>query len=257
MMGHKKDIYKADLDFRFPGRAFTETPENDFTRVNYTGTFGIDSVSDSGGTARFHVSPGELLYVGLGIKLTGFVTNTGYNVTGNITATDGSTYFEIAGVGWGSDESVGSIKAFYYSISCLDVDDAYESIRINLVGSPIIEPLEDHYAIVATSDNSVTTIHAVPIADETSNLCHVKVFGIEADHSNRAVYEVVVGVYRTGGGDTVKLGSDTVEFAGETSVSWGGPSFAVSGTDLLIQVQGAANTDINWQCDHTLETFTH
>lgn len=69
----------------------------------------IDSVTDSGGIARFNFSVGVTPLVGTGVRIAGFTTNTAYNTTGDlITATDGSTFFEISSIAFGSDEATGT-----------------------------------------------------------------------------------------------------------------------------------------------------
>jgi len=68
----------------------------------------IDSVTDSGGVARFNFSVSVVPVVGASVEIDGFVTNTDYNTTAEITATDGSTYFEISSISFGSSETVGT-----------------------------------------------------------------------------------------------------------------------------------------------------
>lgn len=69
----------------------------------------IDSVTDSGGIARFNFSVGVAPVIGAGVRIAGFTTNTAYNTTGDlITATDGSTFFEISSIAFGSDEATGT-----------------------------------------------------------------------------------------------------------------------------------------------------
>lgn len=68
---------------------------------------GIDSVTDSGGVARFNFTVGPTVYVHQKVTISGFITNTAYNVTGILTAV-GAGFFEIASVAFGSDEAVGS-----------------------------------------------------------------------------------------------------------------------------------------------------
>lgn len=70
----------------------------------------ISSVSDSGGTASFNHA-GTSPSLGSEVTMTGFVTNTAYNTTGVVTASTG-TSFEIFGIAFGTDETVGSYTAF-------------------------------------------------------------------------------------------------------------------------------------------------
>jgi hypothetical protein len=67
----------------------------------------ITSVSDSGGVARFNFTPAPTLFVGQEVTISGYVTNTAYNVTGLITVT-GAGFFEISSVVFGTDEAGGS-----------------------------------------------------------------------------------------------------------------------------------------------------
>ena len=67
----------------------------------------ITSVSDSSGVARFNFSAPPTLFVGQELTLSGYVTNTDYNVTGVITAT-GAGFFEISSVAFGTDEAGGA-----------------------------------------------------------------------------------------------------------------------------------------------------
>jgi len=67
----------------------------------------ITSVSDSSGVARFNFSAPPTLFVGQEVTISGYVTNTDYNVTGVITAT-GAGFLEISSVVFGTDEAGGS-----------------------------------------------------------------------------------------------------------------------------------------------------
>jgi len=67
----------------------------------------ITSVSDSSGVARFNFSAPPTLFVGQEVTISGYVTNTDYNVTGVITAT-GAGFFEISSVAFGTDEAGGA-----------------------------------------------------------------------------------------------------------------------------------------------------
>jgi len=70
----------------------------------------ITSVTDSSGTARFNFT-GPTLYNFQKVTIISFVTNTAYNVTGIITDTDGTTYFEISSVLFGTDEATGTFTS--------------------------------------------------------------------------------------------------------------------------------------------------
>lgn len=66
----------------------------------------ISSVTDNGGIAVFNHS-GTSPELGQEVTISGFITNTDYNVTGTVTLTT-STTFEISSIVFGSDEAVGS-----------------------------------------------------------------------------------------------------------------------------------------------------
>ncbi len=88
----------------------------EFFKVNgVTGTFtavtdasfvpqAFVSVTDSGGIARFGIS-GPTVYVGQEVVNEFFVVNTNYNGTHIITATDGTSYFEVSSIAFGTTES--------------------------------------------------------------------------------------------------------------------------------------------------------
>lgn len=77
----------------------------------------ITSVTDNSGVARFNFTGSPpVVYVGEEITISGFVTNTTYNGTFIITATDGTSYFECregyTNVAYtGTEASVGSFSA--------------------------------------------------------------------------------------------------------------------------------------------------
>lgn len=68
------------------------------------GATAITSVTDSSGIARFNFTGGTL-YQYQEVVISGFTTNSDYNGTYVISATDGTTYFEIASIEFGSDET--------------------------------------------------------------------------------------------------------------------------------------------------------
>lgn len=94
----------------------------------------INSVTNSSFIARFNFTVGPTLFVGQEVVITGFVTNTAYNVTGVIT-TAGAGFFEISRIFFGSDET-GSFTSASVTITdathglselqsfTLDTDDA-------------------------------------------------------------------------------------------------------------------------------------
>lgn len=129
-----------------------------------------------------------------------------------------------------------------------DVGDAYKEIRENVVGFVSEFPLHNNIDTIQTTDATLTTITTETMDDEAVYVLVATVLGIESDNSNRAAYQIKGSFYRTGAGNATQLGSTTSVFANETDNSWTGATFAVSGNDILVQVQGAASTTINWEC---------
>lgn len=74
-----------------------------YTLSNSTIQIAITGVTDSSGTASF-THAGTTPAVGNTVTISGFITNTAYNVTGIVTASSATT-FEISGVAFGTDET--------------------------------------------------------------------------------------------------------------------------------------------------------
>jgi hypothetical protein len=92
-----------------PGQLFDVSgATGTFTAVadNSIGATGITSVSDSSGIAQFnHAGTSPLL--GSTVTISGFITNTSYNITGIVSVT-GASSFELKGLAFGTDEATGS-----------------------------------------------------------------------------------------------------------------------------------------------------
>lgn len=155
-MGELKDTNRDDLLNRFANHGFSETVIDDQTLVEFEHSDAIDSVTDSGGTARFNFASGPTLTVGQQVKNSGFVTNTAYNGTHFVTATDGTTYYEVTGITFGTNET-GTLAALIASSKRNVVDDAYHLIRQFLVGGGSIL-LGDHTFQGSTKFGGLTTI---------------------------------------------------------------------------------------------------
>lgn len=128
-----RQMYRDDLLNRFANHSFTETVVGSFILVEFSFDDTIDSVTDSGGTARFNFASGPTLVVGQQVVNTGFITNTAYNGTHTVSATDGTTYFEVTGVSFGTNET-GSMSALIATAQKINDDDAYREIRFDLIG---------------------------------------------------------------------------------------------------------------------------
>ena len=135
-MGELKDVNRDDLLNRYADHSFTEITVDDQTRVDFEHDDTIDSVGDSPtlpGTARFAFASGPTLVVGQRVINSGFTTNTDYNGTHIVSATDGTTYFEVTGISFGTTEA-GNLAALVGSAQDKVVDVAYQRIRQELVG---------------------------------------------------------------------------------------------------------------------------
>ena len=115
-----EQIYQDDLEIRFANHSFTETIVGSFTTVKFNNDGTVDTVTDSGGVARFNVTLSTTMFVGQEVSISGFTTNTSYNTTAVITATDGSTYFEVASISFGTDET-GSVAALILIVSIMAI----------------------------------------------------------------------------------------------------------------------------------------
>lgn len=124
--------YRDDLLNRFASHTFTETAVSSMTLVEFNHDDTIDSVSDSGGTARFNFASGPTLVVGSQVTNSSFTTNTDYNGSHVVAATDGTTYYEVTGISFGTSET-GDMAALIGSSQTLDKLDAYREIREDLV----------------------------------------------------------------------------------------------------------------------------
>jgi len=73
-------------------------------------SFNITSVTNSSGVAQFNFTPNPLVSLAIGQQITnsGFVTNTDYNGSFIITATSGTSNFQISSIAFGTSETVGS-----------------------------------------------------------------------------------------------------------------------------------------------------
>ncbi len=256
-MGSVKDKYKADLDFEYPTRTFLEVATDDHTALEwFEPIHGIDSVSDSSGIARFVVTGGPLLTVGREVLISGFTgSNIPYNTYGVITAVVAGD-FECATIAWIGTEASGSFRLLVERITKLVVDECYKTIREEHQGFAEDETRPDILTTIQTTDATVTAIGTVAITDETTNIVHVDIIGIQDDGTDRATYERTQSVYRTGAGAATLVGTYTDNHTAESDVSWGSPTATVSGNNLLINVTGKVATTINWVCEVDLESFS-
>jgi len=132
--------YRDDLLNRYADHSFTETTVGSLTLVKFSDDNTIYKVANDSGIARFQYDDGPTLSIGGEVTLSGFVDNPDYNgthIVGAALYVDGrgiiTTYFEIAGIDFGTNET-GSAAVFVASSQKMDELDAYRSIRQDLVG---------------------------------------------------------------------------------------------------------------------------
>ncbi len=107
-------------------------------------------------------------------------------------------------------------------------------------------------ANVSTTDATQTTIATVPIPDDTAILLIADVVGRRTNGVGRACYIRRVLVYREAAGAPSFQGTINTEFTRESLTLWDA-TFVISGNNVLIQVQGRAGDDVNWNCRYTAQ----
>jgi len=103
-IGTTREVY-----LRGPGLSATETA--------------ITGVTDNGGLARFAFT-GPTVELDQEVVIKDFVVNTDYNGVYSITATDGTSYFEVSSIDFGSDET----GAFYTNADSINIQIRRHSI---------------------------------------------------------------------------------------------------------------------------------
>lgn len=101
----------------------------------------------------------------------------------------------------------------------------------------------------ATTDAAATTILEIPTANDTVVHVQVRVAAIEDDGSNVASY-MRVATFKNDGGVLSQIGATTALHTSEDVAGWD-VSVAAVGTNVRMQVTGAAATDIQWSLDAT------
>lgn len=104
-------------------------------------------------------------------------------------------------------------------------------------------------ARITTTDATVTTILTIPIAATSATLIECRVGGIRTGGvagtaGDGASYVLRCG-YRDSAGTTTER-TDTIDFTSEDQAGWN-TNCAVSGTNALVQVNGATNNNVTWQ----------
>lgn len=110
-------------------------------------------------------------------------------------------------------------------------------------------------AEIQTTDATVTILNTFTLEDE--NVYHVKVkaTAVESDGSNRASYERIVTVYRTGAGSATIQGAISTVHEVESDAAWD-LTFNVNGNNLRVIITGVAATTIEWGCQLEIENIS-
>jgi hypothetical protein len=102
-----------------------------------------------------------------------------------------------------------------------------------------------------TTDATLTTIAAIAVPDDTVILVEASVVGRQTNAAARAGYIRRALFYREAAGGVVQQGTINTEFTRESATLWNA-TFSISVNDVLIQVQGAAGDNVNWDCRYTV-----
>lgn len=102
---------------------------------------------------------------------------------------------------------------------------------------------------VSTTDNTVTTLITLSTASDTSMLVKTEVIGRRTGGTagaagDSATYIRYTHIKNVGG--TVTVNGTQTEYTDEDQAGWN-TTFSVSGTSILVRVQGATNNNISWQ----------
>jgi len=96
-----------------------------------------------------------------------------------------------------------------------------------------------------TTDATPTSAARIVLDDENTYIVKAYVSGVKDDGTDRASYEVIATVYRTGAGTATLQGGVTVVHSQESNAAWDA-TLVVSGNDIQVQVTGVAGTTIVW-----------
>jgi len=102
---------------------------------------------------------------------------------------------------------------------------------------------------VATTNNTVTTLHTVATTSNNSYIIEAKVLarrtgGSSGTASDTAGYKII-GVFKNNAGTLTQVGTTTVEHSSEDQAGWD-CVFTISGTSVLVRVTGATNNNVTW-----------
>ncbi len=211
-------IYEDDLKNRFPTYTFTETTFQDLQIV---------TVLD--GATTLNIARALTLdecYQNLRLKMVG-----GAEILLSITSAQRDAL----------PSQPDGIKIFNTDESALQV--AENDIFANVAEKPVIYTVQ-------TTDGAATTISTITMPDGDYRV-DVKADAVEDDFSNAAKYESVC--YFTVASSVASIDTSLEVLSAETAVGWVGIVFAVSGNDLLVQVEGHSSATINWEAYYNIE----
>lgn len=103
---------------------------------------------------------------------------------------------------------------------------------------------------VTTPDASLTTVATQPITDGRTMRLEAHVSGRRAGADEGAVF-VLRGAFRRTGAAVTQIGNTQVVNSFVDDSTWNA-QFLVSGTDVLVQVKGAAAASVDWRCVGTV-----
>ena len=101
-----------------------------------------------------------------------------------------------------------------------------------------------------TADATFTTVATQAITDGRTLLLEAHVSGRRAGADEGAGF-VLRGAFRRTGGAVTQIGSTQVINSFADDSTWNA-QFLVSGTDVLVQVKGAAAASVDWRCVGTV-----
>lgn len=106
--------------------------------------------------------------------------------------------------------------------------------------------------VITTSDGAYHTAATLAMPDDTVWLLRVSSVGRRTDAAARAGYLREAVVFREGGGNATIQSTVATPLTRESVVAWD-VTIGVSGSNVLINVRGAAGQTVNWNVAYTVE----
>ena len=112
---------------------------------------------------------------------------------------------------------------------------------------------------VETTDATVTTLLTLPLEDNktvqiVADVVARRTGGSAGTAGDGASYRIIGTFTRVSAGNATLVGSLTADHTAENQSGWDA-TLAVSGTDVLVRVTGAANNNITWACTVTIQAI--